>query len=52
MQLVSAPLMWHASFLTNPDCTVAVGLCGLGLYDRLEQQTLMSSLTSAQHDSG
>lgn len=52
MQLVSTPLAWHASFLTNPDCTVAVGLCGLGLYDWLEQRTLMSSLTSAQHNSG
>jgi len=35
-QLVSAPLARHAFFLTNPDCTVMVGLCGLGLCDHLE----------------
>lgn len=38
MQLLSAPPVWHASFLTNPDCAVVVGFCGLGLCDNLSYE--------------
>lgn len=48
---LSPLLLCSISVLTYP-VSVAVGLCGLGLCDQLEQRTLRCSHTSAQHDSG
>lgn len=48
---LSPLLLCSISVLTYP-VSVAVGLCGLGLCDQLEQRTLRCSHTLAQHDSG